>query len=147
MKLTLFSDYTLRTLIYLGTHLGQTVPASAISEAFGTSSDHMAKAAKWLTQRGYVAATRGKHGGLQLASDPASIRIGALLRETESNLALVECFGPDNTCPISPLCKLKGVLYEARAAFFTVLDRYTLADLLVNGEQLIPLLGRRELKA
>lgn len=142
MQLTLFSDYTLRTLIYLGTHPGQTVPAAQIAEAFGASSDHMTKAAKWLTQRGHVAATRGKHGGLQLACDPKSICVGALLRDAESTLELLECFGAGNTCPISPLCKLKGALYEARAAFFAVLDRYTLADLLQNGEQLLPLLRR-----
>ena len=141
MQLTLFSDYTLRTLMYLGAHPGQVVPASAISEAYGTSSDHMAKAAKWLTQRGYVTAQRGKTGGLLLARDPHTICVGALLRETEPRLDLVECFDREhNTCPIAPTCKLKNALYQAREAFFAVLDGYTLADLLTNRDQLVPLL-------
>lgn len=141
MQLTLFSDYTLRTLMYLGSHPGQVVPASVVSEAFGTSSDHMAKAAKWLTQHGYVTALRGKTGGLSLVRDPRTIRVGQLLRETEPHLDLVECFDRErNTCPITPVCRLKHALHQARSAFFAVLDEYTLADLLENREQLVPLL-------
>lgn len=143
MQLTLFSDYTLRTLIYLGAHPGETVPAARVAEAFGVSAGHMTKAAKWLTQRGYVEGVRGKTGGLRLACDLAELRVGALLRETEPGLELVECFNREsNSCPLSPSCKLRGALYEARSAFFAVLDRYTLADLLQNREQLVQLLAR-----
>ena len=74
MQLTLFSDYALRTLLYLGAHPGQLVPAAQISDAFGVSADHVAKAAKWLTQQGYVRAQRGKAGGLMLSRKPARIR-------------------------------------------------------------------------
>ncbi|MDB4974294.1 MAG: nsrR 2 [Myxococcaceae bacterium] len=141
MQLTLFSDYALRTLIYLGSHPGRVIPAAAIGDAFGVSSDHVVKAAKWLTQRGYVTALRGKTGGLTLARAPASIRIGQLISETEPNMDLLECFDPEQSrCPLTPACKLKKALYQARQAFVAALDEYTLADLLTNSTQLVQLL-------
>jgi Rrf2 family nitric oxide-sensitive transcriptional repressor len=142
MQLTLFSDYALRTLLYLGSHPGQVVPASRISDAFGISADHVAKAAKWLTQRGYVQAQRGKSGGLQLARNPNTIRIGQLVNETEPHMHLLECFDREtNRCPITGACKLKKALFEARAAFIAALDAYTLEDLLINRPQLVQLLA------
>ncbi len=144
MQLTLFSDYALRTLLYLALHPEETVPASAISDAFGSSSDHIAKVAKWLTQQGYVSATRGKGGGLRLSRDPKAIRVGELIRKTEPHLDVVECFSrATNTCPLTRACKLKEVFYEARSAFLAVLDDYTLADLSENRVQLVPLLIAR----
>jgi Rrf2 family nitric oxide-sensitive transcriptional repressor len=141
VQLTLFSDYALRTLIYLSSHPGQVVPSSQISDAFGVSSDHMAKVTKWLTQRGYVSAQRGKTGGLTLAREPNSIRVGQLITETEPHMDLLECFNREsNTCPLSPACKLKRALFEARAAFVAALDAYTLADLISNRAQLVQLL-------
>jgi len=143
MQLTLFSDYTLRTLIYLGSHPGQTVPAAQIAEAFGASSDHLTKAAKWLSQRGLVTGVRGKAGGLLLSCNPAELRVGKLLRQTEPSVDLLECFNrASNTCPIAPACKLKQALFEAREAFFAVLDQYTVADLIENRPQLLSLLRR-----
>jgi Rrf2 family nitric oxide-sensitive transcriptional repressor len=142
MQLTLFSDYALRTLLYLGSHPGQVVPASRISDAFGISADHVAKAAKWLTQRGYVQAQRGKTGGLKLARKPNAIRIGQLVSETEPHMHLLECFDRENNrCPITGVCKLKKALFEARAAFIAALDAYTLEDLLTNRPQLVQLLA------
>ncbi|HEX5660376.1 MAG TPA: Rrf2 family transcriptional regulator [Polyangiales bacterium] len=144
MQLTLFSDYALRTLIYLGSHPERVVPSSQISDAYGVSSDHMAKVTKWLTQRGYVHAQRGKTGGLTLARTPASIRVGQLILETEPHMNLLECFELEtNTCPLVPACKLKRALVEARSAFVAALDAYTLADLLSNRPQLVQLLGAR----
>ncbi|MDB4986506.1 MAG: nsrR [Myxococcaceae bacterium] len=147
MQLTLFSDYALRTLIYLGSHPGKVIPASAISDAFGISSDHVAKAGKWLTQRGYVSALRGKTGGLSLARTPSSIRIGQLITETEPNMDLIECFdSATNRCPLTPSCKLKKALYQARHAFVAALDEYTLADLLSNAPELVQLLDAAALR-
>src|SRR5690606_11793049 len=91
MQLTLFTDYALRTLLYLGSHPDHVIPATAVSEAYGISPEHTVKAAKWLTQRGYVRAQRGKGGGLKLALDPRTIGLGALVRETEPHLDLLEC--------------------------------------------------------
>lgn len=144
MQLTLFTDYALRSLIYLGARPHETVPASAISDAFGISPDHVAKVAKWLAQREYVTTQRGKAGGLRLARAPETIGIGPLVRETEANLTLLECFDAErNTCPISPACKLKQVLHEARQAFLSTLDRYTLADLVGNAPELLQLIAVR----
>jgi Rrf2 family nitric oxide-sensitive transcriptional repressor len=141
MRLTLFTDYAFRTLIYLGAHPDQVIPASAIANAFGVSSDHVAKAAKWLTQRGYIGTQRGKTGGLRLARPPSSIRIGQLVSETEPNMELLECFNAkNNRCPLTPSCRLKKALHEARRAFVAALDEYTLADLLDNAPQLVQLL-------
>jgi Rrf2 family nitric oxide-sensitive transcriptional repressor len=143
MQLTRFTDYTLRTLMYLGMHPDVIVAASEISDAHGISVDHVAKTAKWLTRERYVKSRRGKHGGLSLARPARSIRIGALVRETEQ-LDVLECFNPaQNTCRLSSGCRLKGALFKARAAFLGVLDEYTLADLLANQSELIALLPRR----
>jgi Rrf2 family nitric oxide-sensitive transcriptional repressor len=147
MQLTLFTDYALRTLLYLGSHPDQVVPATAISAAYGISAEHTVKAAKWLTQQGYVHAQRGKGGGLRLAQDPKSIVLGALIRKTEPHLDLLECFDPArDSCPVSPACRLKGALFRARAAFLEVLDQYTLADLLVNADAFAQLLPAQALR-
>jgi Rrf2 family nitric oxide-sensitive transcriptional repressor len=144
MQLTRFSDYALRILLYLGAHPGQVVRTAAISEAYDISPDHIVKVAKWLTQHGYVAAHRGKGGGITLCRKPAAIRIGALIRETEPHLDLLECFDAKATaCPITSACRLKKALQRAHAAFFAVLDEHTLADLLGNSSTLVQLLGRR----
>ena len=143
MQLTRFTDYALRTLLYLGTHPGEVVPASAISEAFGISPDHLAKAAKWLTQHGYVRGARGAGGGLTLARDLGSVTVGELVRATEPHAGVLECFDAEvDFCKLAPACRLKGALAEATRAFYAVLDGYTLADLLQNREQLLQLLPR-----
>jgi Rrf2 family nitric oxide-sensitive transcriptional repressor len=144
MQLTLFTDYALRTLIYLGSHPDEVVPASTISAAFRISPDHTVKATKWLTQQGYVEALRGQKGGLRLARPPGAIRLGELVRASEPHFDLLECFDEDtNTCAISPVCRLKKVMFDARKAFFAVLDDYTLLDLVENRPQLLVVLGRR----
>ena len=122
MQLTVFTDYALRTLIYLGSHPERVVPTSQISEAYGISPDHVAKAAKWLTQHGYARAQRGTAGGLSLARSPGTIRIGQLICETEPHMQLLECFDREtNRCPITPACTLKRALAEARTAFVAAL--------------------------
>jgi Rrf2 family nitric oxide-sensitive transcriptional repressor len=144
MQLTRFSDYALRILLYLGSHPGQVVPASAISDAYDISPDHLAKIAKWLTQQGYVVAQRGKNGGISLEKRPDSIRIGTLIRETEPHDDLLECFDATiNRCPLTSACRLKQALQRAHGAFFAVLDEYTLADLLGNQRELLQLLTRK----
>ncbi|HVW26012.1 MAG TPA: Rrf2 family transcriptional regulator [Polyangiaceae bacterium] len=143
MQLTLFTDYALRTLMYLGARPGVVVPASAISAAYDISPDHIAKVAKWLAQHDYVRAERGKGGGIVLARAPRSIRIGALVRETEPTVALVECFDPKtNRCILNPSCGLKRALSQARDAFLSTLDGYTLADVLGSRSELVQLLRR-----
>ena len=92
------------------------------------------KVVNQLTRAGYLTAVRGRSGGLELAMSPDKIRLGDVVRATEPDFALVECFAPDNRCLITPRCRLRGVLKEALAAFIETLDRYTLADLVLHPE-------------
>lgn len=144
MQLTQFSDYALRILLYLGTHPpqdGERLPALAdIGRAYGISYSHLGKVAQQLAALGFIDARRGRTGGVQLARPPEQINLGAVVRATESNFNLVECFDKStNTCPIISACGLMGVLVEARNQFLAVLDRYTLADVLTKKPELIRL--------
>ncbi|MGN6469711.1 MAG: Rrf2 family transcriptional regulator [Rhizobiaceae bacterium] len=134
MRLTDFSDYSLRLLMYAAAHDGRLITIEETAELYGISRAHLMKVANQLTRAGYLEAVRGRSGGLRLAGDPASIRIGDVLRVTEPDFALVECFGGRNGCRLTPRCRLRGVLGEALAAFANTLDRYTLADLLLAPE-------------
>lgn len=130
MQVTQFTDYALRTLLYLAAHRERLVPVTEISAAYKISNHHLVKVAHQLVRLGYVEATRGRGGGLRLARDPSAINIGAVLRDTEPHLHLVECFDRDhNTCPIVPACELVRVLAEAQARFLAVLDAHHLSDL------------------
>lgn len=144
MQLTQFSDYALRILLYLGANPAAEgeKPAALldISRAYGVSFSHLSKVAQQLAQLGFINAQRGRSGGLRLACPPAQINIGAVVRATETNLNIVECFHPSsNTCPITPACGTKRVLWEAREAFLNTLDGYTLADVLNRKPDLIKL--------
>lgn len=144
MKLTHYSDYSLRVLIFLGIRTERLATISEIAESYGISRNHVVKVVHHLGQLGYVETLRGKRGGLRLAGRPEDINIGKLVRETEASLQIVECFGDDKACVLSPVCVLKNVLNEALVAFLATLDRYTLKDLIKPAreldEQLITLL-------
>jgi Rrf2 family nitric oxide-sensitive transcriptional repressor len=134
MQLTLHSDYAFRVLIYLGAHPGQLVRTHEISEAYRISKHHLVRVVQTLEQHGYVHVQAGRWGGVSLAREPQAIRLGQVLRDSESNLRLVECFDLDtNTCPIAPSCALKRTLAEALDSFLQTLDRYTLADVVGPG--------------
>lgn len=134
MQLTLFSDYALRILLYLAVHEGQTVSLSRVATAYRTSRHHMVKVAHLLVKLGLVESVRGRSGGLRLARPTNQINLGEVVRRTEPHFEIVECFNDEtNTCPISPACKLKGVLQSAQQAFLNVLDDLTLADLMGKG--------------
>src|SRR6185369_3161940 len=126
MRLTIFTDYALRVLIYLGAHRDEERLATIgdIAAAYRISENHLMKVVHNLARHGYVQTTRGKGGGMQLARAPEEINIGAVVRITEDDMALVECFqdGPPK-CPIVSACSLQGVLAEALREFFAVLDR------------------------
>jgi Rrf2 family nitric oxide-sensitive transcriptional repressor len=145
MRLTRFTDNALRCLMVLGLEPDRCITVNAIAERMNMSYEHLVKIVQKLAELGYVETVRGRHGGVRLAVPAESIRLGALVRQTEENLTLVECFDPaTNTCPIAPACQLAGVLDEALTAFLAVLDRRTLADALQPREPLVALLRGRE---
>ena len=130
MQLTQFTDYSLRVLIYLA-RLPESGQAT-ISEIAGyhkISRNHLVKVVNKLATEGFILTIRGKGGGLRLGRPAHTIGIGEVVRVTEANMDLVECFNmKSNQCCIAKGCALKGHLYEARRAFMRVLDQYTLAD-------------------
>lgn len=132
MRLTDFSDYALRLLMYAGAQGGRLVTIEETAKLYGISRAHLMKVANQLTRAGFLKAVRGRSGGLTLAMPPENIGLGDVLRATEPDFALVECFRNDNRCLITPRCRLRGVLAEALAAFSATVDRYTLADLMLN---------------
>lgn len=143
MRLTNFTDYTLRTLIYLGTRQDDERLATIgdIASAFGVSENHLMKVVHHLAKLGHITTTRGKGGGMRLASTPATINIGEVVRGTEEALAVVECFQAGKIdCPIAPACTLRDIFAQAMQAFFEVLDGYTLENLLQNRAELSALL-------
>ena len=138
MQLTRFSDYSLRALIYLGLNAHRRCTIREIAAAYGISENHLMKLIHRLGQKGFIATTRGRNGGLELAMPAREINLGEVFRATEGNFHLVECFadGEKNTCPISGPCVLTHVLETALQAFLDVLDRHTLEDLLKPADTL-----------
>lgn len=131
MQLTVQTDYAIRILLYTQKYDERLVNITEISDFYQISRNHVAKVVASLTQRGYLQGVRGKGGGLRLAQRPQDINLGALIEVFEP-LELVECFGSKNTCVITPQCKLKKALYEAKQAFLDVLKTYTLEDIKLN---------------
>lgn len=141
VQLTYHTDYALRMLIYLGRRPGQTVSTREIAEHYGVSLNHLTKVAKSLTQGGWLLSTRGVGGGVMLAEHTPDVAVGDIVRYTE-NTDLVECFHiKTNTCPIHKACRLKPILFQARQAFFDVLDSYTVRDLARSPMELKALTG------
>jgi Rrf2 family nitric oxide-sensitive transcriptional repressor len=136
MKLTAFTDYSLRVLIYLAAQPKRRATIGEIAASFAVSEHHLTKVVHFLGKEGWLANVRGKGGGLALAKPPEAINIDDVVRRTETG-AFVECFGEGGgACRITGVCRLQGVLGEAVAAFHAVLQRYTLADLVHNREAL-----------
>ena len=141
MKLTRFTDYSLRVLIYLGLKDDNRVTIREISDAYGISRNHLMKVVSLLTRMGYLDARRGPGGGIALARPPEEIILADVIRDMEDDLNLVECFCHGGTCVIKPMCKLKSALNQALLAYLETLERYTLLDLLKPRKQLIEVLG------
>lgn len=129
MRLTDFSDYALRVLMYAAANRDRLITIEEAARVYGISRAHLMKVANQLTRAGFLVAVRGRAGGLKLAKPPERIRIGDVVRATEPDFALVECFGTGNECVITQRCRLRGMLKEALGAFVGTLDRHTLADL------------------
>lgn len=143
MTLTLFTDYSLRVLMFAALRPKQPFSVDEVAEAYGLSRHHVAKAVQFLAQEGYLTTQRGRGGGITLGQPASKIVVGAVVRQTEKGAPLIECFHPaTNTCPLIRACTLKKALLEAWEAFFAVLDSYTLADLSKRPRALAQALGQ-----
>ena len=147
MRLTQYTDFSLRVLIYLGVHGHERGRCTIreISRAYGISRNHLMKVVQQLAAEGFVDSVRGVGGGLSLSVAPEALNVGRIVRAMEPDFNLVECMRPGNACVITPACGLAGMLREAREAFLSVLDQHTLADMLAPSRriELSNLLGIR----
>jgi Rrf2 family transcriptional regulator, nitric oxide-sensitive transcriptional repressor len=141
MHLTSFTDYCLRALMFVALKGEELTTIDEIAERYGINRNHLVKVVFRLGQLGYLDTSRGKGGGIRLAGNPAKINLGKLVRQTEQDFALVECFQEDCLCVIEPACVLNKALRRALGAFFEVLDEYTLADLVKPSRNLARLLA------
>ena len=131
MRLTTFTDYTLRTLLHLGMHRDRLVTIQEIADLHDISKNHLMKVVYQLGLAGVVETLRGRNGGLRLRLEPGQINIGAIVRASETDFYMAECFNPAGTpCFLSGDCKLKNILGEATLAYLAVLDGQTLASVM-----------------
>lgn len=131
MRLTDYTDYALRVLMHLGAHPGRTVTIREIATEHGISHNHLSKVVYHLGQIGILTTLRGRAGGIQLARAPGQIMLGSVIRATEPDFLMVECFSEqDNTCVLAGRCKLKHLLAEATGAYLERLDHVPLSALL-----------------
>jgi Rrf2 family nitric oxide-sensitive transcriptional repressor len=140
MRLTGFTDYTLRTLIYLALQPDRLSTIADISKAYGISANHLMKVVHHLAVSGDIVTTRGRRGGMRLARPASAINVGQVVRRSEPDLALAPCFEAGRGCVIQGGCVLERALGDALGAFLAVLDRYTLADLAMPRQKLAALL-------
>lgn len=132
MRLTLYTDYSLRVLLYLANSPDKIVTISELADFYKISRNHLVKVVHELGLNGYLQTTRGKHGGVRLARPAEEIGVGEVIRNTEPDFDLLECLNPEiDQCVITRACTLKSVLFTARDNFLGELDKYTLADLVV----------------
>ncbi|HUO45057.1 MAG TPA: Rrf2 family transcriptional regulator [Burkholderiales bacterium] len=146
MRLTRYTDYSLRVLLYLSYKKGEPATIAEIAGFYRISRNHLVKIVHSLGMAGFVQTTRGKGGGIRLAKDARLISIGNVVRKTEPDLDLLECFNPrTDRCAITRVCRLKGVLFAAKSAFMSELDRCTLADIgqmpAPSGKSGVPIAG------
>lgn len=131
MRLTAYTDYTLRTLMHLAVNRDRLVTIQDIADIHGISKNHLMSVVHHLGLTGMVETVRGRNGGLRLNKEPANIHIGDVVRSTETDFFMAECFDRENrACLYTPSCALKVVLRKATAAYLDVLDGVTLADLI-----------------
>ena len=138
MRLTSYTNYALRILMVATMRGGELVTVQEVAESFGVSKAHLVKCVHQLGLWGYLENVRGRNGGFRLAKDPAKITVGEIIRKTEEDLDLVECFdAATNTCPLIGICKLGKLFKQACRAFLDVLDGVTLADISTNRREVL----------
>ncbi|MES2316448.1 MAG: Rrf2 family transcriptional regulator [Pseudomonadota bacterium] len=133
MRLTAYTDYSLRTLMFLALDREQSATIQEIADAHGIAKNHLTKVVHQLGMLGYVTTTRGRNGGLRLAREPAQINIGEVVRQTENDFYMASCFDQlAQQCIYSDACALQGALARATTAFLTVLDGVNLEQMMVR---------------
>lgn len=152
MRLTQWTDYALRVLMYCATHAQrEAAPTIAeIAEVHGISRSHLMKVVMELSAKGWLSTTRGRGGGLRLVQDPSQIVVGEVVRQMEEDFTMVECFSTEGrSCAIDGRCQLKGVLTDALQAWMRVLDGVTLAELVAptTGVSAVPLTALKRRKS
>jgi Rrf2 family nitric oxide-sensitive transcriptional repressor len=140
MRLTLYTDYSLRVLMFAGVKGAELSTIGEIAEHFDVSRSHLMKVVHRLGQLGYLETVRGKKGGFRLMRKPRDINVGAVVRDIEEELGVVGCLQESRYCRIEDSCVLRRILRDATTAFLGVLDQYTLEDLLKPGRSLAKLL-------
>lgn len=138
MRLTSFTDYSLRVLLYAEAHQEALFTIDELAEVFSVSRAHLMKVVSNLTREGYLEAIRGRAGGLRLKMDAKDINIGTLIEQTEPDFCIVECMRQKNQCLVAGRCKLQPVFGAALEAFRAALSAYTLADVALNRDDFLP---------
>ncbi len=151
MQLTQYTDYSLRVLIYLARKTEGLATVSEIADYHDISRNHLVKVIHNLATKGFILTTRGRNGGMVLSRPPAKIILGDVIRNTEPNFDIAECFNNvNNCCVITPNCGLKSIFREAQMGFITAMDKYTLADAMTRsnpmGQPLMPLSATRSVE-
>lgn len=142
MQLNVRSNHAMRLMMYCALNNDAVTPIVNIARACNMSETHLAKIAHALAARGFVETVRGRHGGVRLAMSADELNVGEIVRSMEFTACLVECLDPAaNTCPLIDVCRFRAIIGEALEAFFKVLERYTLADLLSDGGKLRKAMG------
>lgn len=145
MRLTVRTNLAMRALMFCAVNAGRTVRKSDIAEACNASENHLGHVIHMLSQTGFIETTRGRHGGIRLATPPEAISVGKVFRIFEANVPFAECFaGADNHCPISSFCRMRDSLSVALEAFYETLDGITLKDLVKDNTGLQSILFMEE---
>jgi Rrf2 family nitric oxide-sensitive transcriptional repressor len=140
MRLTTFTDYSLRVLIFVAAHREGRATIAEVASAFDISENHLTKVVHFLGKRGFLSNVRGRVGGLAVSRPAREIGIADVVREAEGTMVPAECFDAGAGCVILPVCRLRGVLADAMKAFYDVLAQYTLEDMLGNRSELATIL-------
>ena len=139
MRLTLYTDYSLRVLLYLSSREDEIVTITELADFYKISRNHLVKVVHNLGLNGYILTTRGRNGGIKLARPAKEVLVGEVVRSTEPDFDLLECFNPaTDQCVITRSCGLKGAIFNAQASFLDVLDKYTLADIAKASRKALP---------
>ncbi len=146
MRLTLYTDFALRTLIQVGLNDGKLTTINDIAQSFDISKQHLMKVVNHLSQKGYLDTVRGRNGGIRLMREPRHINIGQVVRDTEDQLDVIGCIEDKGYCPIERVCVLRSALRDATQAFLAVLDTYSLADFIKPRKALSSLLLDRRVQ-